>query len=492
MSSPLSRRHFLQQLSLFTGAMLAAPFSASLSFGKTLGNASFNQIPQPLTDGNLYVPKNAMEGPLSTWSARPAGSCYMGGFKAPKLKVVRIAMIGCGFRAASNISRICHVPGAELVACCDIYEDRAKNLSERAAKITGKTCPIYSGDDVAYIQMLKEIKPDAVVISTSWEHHARLACQSMELGAHALVEVPMGVSIKELWKMVDTSERTKKHCMQLENVNYGRDELLFLNMVRMGLIGELLHGEAAYIHRLLGLLDSDSSKDTSWRPYHYVKRNGNPYPTHGLGPVAQYMNLCRGEDTFARLSSFSSPALGFNRYVSQQRDKRGWDRVKFEVGDMNTSIIKTHLGRTIMLQWDEATPRPYSRHNLIQGTAGTLAGFPTRVAGEQLGNGNYHEWIQDDAMAEIYERFEHPLWKRIGETATKLGGHGGMDYVMFHSVVECLQAGEPLDQNVYEGAAWCACTELSEKSVAQGGMPQLFPDFTRGEWRNTEPLAIRN
>ena len=185
------------------------------------------------------------------------------------------------------------------------------------------------------------------------------------------------------------------------------------------------------------------------------------------------MNLERGEDRFCRVAAFASPALGRNAYAKKHlpADHR-WNNTPFICGDMNTAVVKTQLGRTILVQLDETSPRPYSRANLIQGTEGTLAGFPTRVAGEKLGNG------------------DHPLWKRIGELATKMGGHGGMDFVMLSRIVECLRNGEPMDQNVYEGASWSSLLPLTARSIAQGGMPVEFPDFTRGDWKTTMPLAV--
>ena len=336
------------------------------------------------------------------------------------------------------------------------------------------------------------VQPDAVIVCPSWEWHCRVTCDVMKMGAHAFVEVPMAVSIKELWEIVDTSEETRKHCMMMENVNYGREELMYLNMVRQGVIGDLLYGEAAYIHELRGQMKQVERGTGSWRTYHYAKRNGNVYPTHGLGPIAQYMNLARKDDCFGRLVSFSSPALGRAAYAKKNfpADHK-WNKLDFACGDMNTSIIKTTMGRTVLVEWDETSPRPYSRLNLIQGTLGTLAGFPTRVAGEKLGNGNYHEWIEGrEKLAAIYEKYDHPLWKRIGPLALKMGGHGGMDFVMLFRIIECLRNGEPMDQNVYEGAFWSSVSELSEYSVAQGGMPQVFPDFTRGDWKTTAPLGI--
>jgi hypothetical protein len=232
----------------------------------------------------------------------------------------------------------------------------------------------------------------------------------------------------------------------------------------------------------------------SWRTPHYAKRNGNLYPTHGLGPVAQYMNLGRGDDQFNTLVSFSTPARGRQAYAEKNyTPDHKWNALDYKGGDLNTSIVKTQLGRTIMIQWDETSPRPYSRHNLVQGTKGTLAGFPTRVAfegGVEGATDSHHRWAQGDQLKALYEQYEHPMYKRLGALATKMGGHGGMDFMMLYRAVECLRTGTPLDQNVYEGCLWSSVAPLSEASVAQGGMPQKFPDFTRKQWQETKPLAI--
>ena len=440
-------------------------------------------------------------------SPRPEGSIYMGGYRAPKIETVRVAVIGLGERGAPQTMHFAAIPNCEVVAVCDIYPDAVKSVAHKLNMKTGKRPHEYTD----YIKMLEEEKPDAVFINTPWETHAQMAIDSMEHGAHAFVEVPMAITIEDLWRVVDTSEKTKKHCMMLENVNYGREELMFLNMVRKGLIGELLHGEAAYIHELRMQMHSVSRGCGSWRTYHYAGRNGNLYPTHGLGPVAQYMNIARGEDTFDRIVSFSSPAVGRAAYAKKQfPEDHKWNNMEFRCGDISNSIIKTKAGRTILVQWDETSPRPYDRKNLIQGTEGTLAGFPLRVAGERISpgansdltegqpggaeiehKGGYHVWFEGpQAEKLLYDKYDHPLYKRLGEAAKKNGGHGGMDYIMLYRVIECLHNGEPLDQNVYEGALWSAVSPLSEKSVNEGGEPQLFPDFTRGDWRTTEPLQI--
>ncbi len=423
-------------------------------------------------------------------ASRPAGSMYMGGFRVPGIARICMAFIGVGGRGQSHLEHMCVLDGTEVVAVCDLHPQLVRRSQDTVLNKMGKIPAGYSGGPKEYLKMLERQRPDIVIISTDWASHASIACDCMRYGAHVFVEVPLAVSMKELWDVVDTAEATKRHCMMLENVNYGRDELMFLNMCRQGVIGELLHGEAAYIHRLV-TQQKDSHGEGSWRPHYYTKINGNVYPTHGLGPVAQYMGLARGADQFDRLVSFSGPALGQAAYAKNHLPPdHHWNRAQFVCGDMNTAIIKTKLGRTIVVQEDETSPRPYTRLNLIQGTAGTLAGFPTRVCGEKLGDGNYHRWIQGDELAAIYEKYDHPLWKRVGDQAVKMGGHGGMDFVMLYRVMECLRNGWPMDQNVYEGAFWSSLIPLTAQSVAMGGVPVEFPDFTRGDWKNTAPLGV--
>jgi predicted dehydrogenase len=454
--SPTPRRNFIKALGGLTAGMAALP---------------------ALAQANPAVP------------SRPSGARYMGDFAAPKLDKVRIALIGVGARGSGHANQLASIEGTDIVAICDLDEGRAKRSEERV-KGKGHSPKLYSGSDDAWKKMLQEVRPDAVFISTPWELHGVQAVESMKAGAHAFVEIPIAVTLEEMWAIVNTSEQTGRHCMLMENVNYGREELLYLNMVRQGVIGELLHGEAAYIHELRGQMNGGDSTG-SWRTFHYAKRNGNLYPCHGLGPVAQYMNLARGEDNFRRLVSYSSPARGRALFAAKSTNltNPAFKELDYQGGDMNTSIIKTHLGRTVMVQWDETSPRPYSRHNLIQGTLGTLKGFPNGMAIEGVTR-NFHEWTSTEEFNRIAEQYEHPLFKRVGELAQRMGGHGGMDFLMLFRIVECLRNGEPLDQNVYEGCYWSAVAPLSEKSVAEDGMPQDFPDFTRGGWKTTKPLAV--
>lgn len=428
---------------------------------------------------------------------RPSEGTYMGDFAAPKLDTVRIALIGVGARGTGHAKQLAAIEGTEIVAIADLYEDwvdRSVTNCKEAGNGRHQNIARYFGDENQWKLMLKNEKPDAVIIATNWNNHALMAIESMKKGAHAFVEVPVAVSLPEMWEIIDTSEKTKKHCMMMENVNYGREELLYLNLCRKGMLGELLHAEAAYIHELRFQMEEQERGTGSWRTPHYAKRNGNLYPTHGLGPVAQYMNLGRTEDQFASLVSFSSPARGRNLYAEKNYPSdHKWNALDYQGGDINTSIIKTHLGRTIMIQWDETSPRPYTRHNLIQGTKGALAGFPTRIAFEGGVPGvtdSHHRWAEGEQLEAIFEQHEHPMYKRLGSLSKKMGGHGGMDFMMLYRIVECLRNGMPLDQNIYEGCLWSAVSPLSELSVAQGGMPQKFPDFTRGSWKQTQPLNI--
>ena len=460
------------------------------------------------TDRRNFLKKTALSGAglatgilLSNCSTtKPiaeSGGNYMGDFAAQKIENVRAAFIGVGARGGDHMKFMAALDGTEVVAICDLFEDNVNKWAKVAAETGGEgrheNIALYHGDENKWKLMLSEVKPDVVFIATNWNNHAPMAIESMKQGAHAFVEVPLAVTLEEMWEIVNTSERTQKHCMMMENVNYSRNELMFLNMCRQGVLGELLHAEAAYIHELRWQMEEQERGTGSWRTLHYAKRNGNLYPTHGLGPVAQYMNLARTEDNFKSIVSFSTPAFGRKDYAAKNyAADHKWNQLNYKGGDLNTSIIKTTLGRTVMVQWDETSPRPYTRHNLVQGTKGALAGFPTRVALEGGVEGitkDHHRWVQGDDLKAVYEKYDHPLYTRLNDAA-KGSGHGGMDGIMVYRIIECLQKGLPLDQNVYEGAFWSAVAPLSELSVAQGGAPQAFPDFTRGQWKTTEPLEI--
>ncbi len=418
-----------------------------------------------------------------------AASDYAGALCAPKIDAVRLAFFGVGDRGSGHVERALTIDGVEVRAIADPHEAVALRARDACTK-AGRPAPdLYTRGDHDYRRILERDDIDAVLISTPWRWHVPQAAQTMEAGKHAFVEVPLATTVEGCWELVEASERTRRHCMMMENVCYGRDELMFLNAVRVGAIGDLLHAEAAYIHDLRWQMKHVEHGTGSWRTDEHARRNGNLYPTHGLGPVAQYMSIDRGDDRFDTLVSMGTPALGRQRYAARSfPSDHVRNRARYVCGDLNTSLIRTARGRTILVQYDTTSPRPYTRHNLIQGTNGCLAGFPTRLAIE--GQTDVHRWVEGAALAEWRTRFEHPLWTRMGAVARQRGGHGGMDFIMLSRMVECLRAGEPLDQNVYEGASWSVVSPLSEASVAAGGAPQAFPDFTRGRWRDTAPLAI--
>ena len=323
---------------------------------------------------------------------------------------------------------------------------------------------------------LNQLDLDIVYIATPWNWHVPMAVDVMKNGKHAAVEVPAATTLQECWDLVNTSEATRKHCMILENCCYGSSEMTVLQMVRDGVFGEITHGEGAYLHDLRGILTANEGEGL-WRRLPHMQRNGNLYPTHGLGPVAHYMDIHRG-DRFDYMVSVSSREASLSAYVKEHFPEGDPKRAeKYICGDLNTSIIKTVKGRTILLQHDVVNPRPYSRLNMIQGTKGIFADYPPRIF---VDGQKDEEWQKIDAFK---EKYEHPLWKNNEEMARKTGGHGGMDYIMNFRLMDCIKRGLVPDIDVYDAAAWSAPTPLSEASVSQNGAPQKFPDFTRGHWQ---------
>jgi predicted dehydrogenase len=306
---------------------------------------------------------------------------------------------------------------------------------------------------------------------------------AMKSGKHAATEVPAAMSLDDCWAIVETAEKQRKHCLMMENCNYDWPALMAFNMVRQGLFGELLHAEGGYLHDLRGI-KFENRDEGLWRRAWSMKLNGNPYPTHGLGPIANCLDINRG-DRFDYLVSMSSNSRGLQEWaVDHFPEDAPQRKEKFVLGDVNTSLIKTARGRTIMVQHCTNLPRPYSRINLVQGTKGLFSGYPNRLYIE--GRGRADQWVD---AATLQEEFGHPLWKEIGPQAAG-AGHGGMDYIEDYRLIKCLREGQPLDMTVYDAAALSAVVELSVRSVAKSGQPMPVPDFTRGRWRTTPPLPI--
>lgn len=439
-----------------------------------------------LIPAGLYLQASAPATAQTDERNTAANAATMMNHVARVLDTVRVGVIGAGRRGTTILRLLAGVDGVELKAIADSYAPAIDKARALIAEV-GMPAPDFYGDgDHAYRDMLNRDDIDAVFILTPWSWHTPMAVEVMQSGKHAFVEVPAALTLEEGWQLVETSEQTRMNCMMMENVCYGREELMALNMVRQGVLGELLHGEAAYIHELRWQMKDIEEGTGSWRTGWHTRRNANLYPTHGLGPIAQYMNINRG-DRFDYMTSMSSPALGRQRYAQREfPNDHQRNRVKYICGDMNTSLIKTAKGRTIMVQHDTTTPRPYTRHNLIQGTRGVLASYPSRIALDV--EETFHEWQHD--MSAYQAEYEHPLWKELEEQATASIGHGGMDFVMLWRIAWCLRNGVPLDQNVYDAAAWSAVTPLSEASNANRGDSQDFPDFTRGAWKTAAGLNV--
>ena len=300
--------------------------------------------------------------------------------------------------------------------------------------------------------------------------------------------MPAALDLAGCWELVDTSEKTGKHCMMLENCCYDFFELQTLNMVRQGVFGELTHAEGAYIHSLVDYMqpkDGEEIYQDNWRLQHNLKQNGNLYPTHGLGPVAQCMDINRG-NRFDYLTSLSSQQAAFTEHARQTGNTEFADLPTYR-GDMNTTLIKCAGGQSIMVQHDTSTPRAYSRIHLVQGSLGMARKWPRK--GITI-HANGHRWLDEDQMAEMEQKYRHPLTKTIGDIAKKVGGHGGMDFIMDYRLIYCLKNGLPLDQDVYDAAAWSAVVPLSAASVADRSSSQDVPDFTRGDWQTNQPLKI--
>ncbi len=406
------------------------------------------------------------------------------GLKLPAMDKVRIGLVGLGARGGGAVGRLKTIEGVEIVALCDVRPGCVA-AAQKALEAAGKPKAKEFGatpEDWRRLCDLPDV--DLVYNCTPWDLHTPISVAAMKAGKHAATEVPAAVTEEECWELVDTAEQTQRHCMMLENCCYGENELTVLNMCRQGVLGELMHGEAAYIHDLRSLKMNGYWE--FWRLKHSIRRDGNLYPTHGLGPVAQYMGINRG-DRFDCLTSISTRERGLTLWAESHYGADDWRRkTTYKCGDMNTTLIRTLKGRTIMVQHDTTSPRPYSRLNLISGTKGCFADYPARLALDPKA----HEWIEGAALQEYYDKYRHPLWSKVGEEAKKVGGHGGMDFIMDWRLVYCLRNGEALDQDVYDAAAWSAIGPLSEKSAAQRGQSVDVPDFTRGAWEKTPPLGI--
>jgi hypothetical protein len=408
----------------------------------------------------------------------------MAGYAAPKLDTVRVGVIGLGNRGSGAIRRLVRIEGVKITALADI--DPAKvNRANEFVKGYDHAPAMYSGNEDEWKKLCERDDVDLVYICTPWHLHTPNSLYAMENDKHAATEIPAAQTMDECWQLVETSERTKKHCIMLENVCYDFFEMLTLNMARQGFFGDIIHGEGAYIHDLMDHNFSKTVYADMWRLEENSGRNGSLYPMHGLGPICQLMDINYGDRMDYLVSVSSNDFMMGKRAEELAVDDDFWHQYtgrNFR-GNINTTTIRTGKGRTIMVQHDVSSPRPYTRLHLISGTKGIAQKYPSpaRIAT------SHHGWVSEDELKSLEEKFTPEITRRVGEMARQVGGHGGMDTLMDWRLVDCLRNGLPLDMNVYDAASWSSIIPLSEYSVANRSRSVDVPDFTGGAWQTNLP-----
>ena len=455
-----NRRNFLQRVALGTGSLLTG----------------FSTLAKVKKDESDQLPLASYEYDQQRFN--------MCGYGAPKLNVVRIGVVGLGMRGSGAVERLSYIGGVEITALCDKLPDRVSAAQKTLEKMGRPKAKEYSGEN-GWKALCENNIVDLVYTPTPWDLHAPISLYAMKNGKHVATEVNAGLTTDECWQLVETSEKTKKHCMMLENCCYDFFELLTLNMVRNGLFGELVHAEGAYIHDLSkDYLFNKKAYTDMWRLRENAKGSGNLYPTHGLGPIAQCMNINRG-DKMDHLVSVSTNDFSLGPLAKEMSATDSFFNEfvgKPYRGNMNTTIIRTNKGKTMMLQHDVSTPRPYSRIHLLSGTKAVAQKWPDP---ERIGFG--HSWAKPEELQKLYDQYSPPIVKHIGEIAKEVGGHGGMDFIMDWRLIDCLRNGLPLDQDVYDAASWSSVIPLSKQSVNNKSRTVDVPDFTRGSWKTNKP-----
>lgn len=435
-----------------------------------------------LKRGGAAAMAGAVAGAAREAGARPGDQA--GPFAAPPIDLVRIGMVGIGLQGGGHVRNLLDIPGCRITAVCDIRPARTEWAAAEVVKAGHPPPASYTRGPRDFERLCQEADLDLVFTATPWEWHVPVMLSAMAHGKHAATEVPAAMTVEDCWALVESAEKHRRHCVQMENCNYDRPELAVYRMVREGLFGEILHAEGGYLHDLRAIKFEDRDEGL-WRRAWATRLDGNLYPTHGLGPIANCLDINRG-DRFDYLVSMSGPSRGLQAW---RREHEAPDspkqRERYVLGDVNVSLVKTALGRTIVVQHCTNLPRPYSRIHLVQGTRGLFQGYPHRVYIEGASRQN-DRWESADAWMREYE---HPLWTELGARATG-AGHGGMDYLEDYRLIKCLREGLPTDMTVYDAAATSAVVGLSVRSVARKGQPVPFPDFTRGRWKTTPPWAI--
>lgn len=411
----------------------------------------------------------------------------MSGYCAPKLDVVRVGFIGVGNRGSAAVERMSRIDGVRIVAIGDVQPDKAEAAKKRIQS-PGHEAVLYTKDDESWMELCHREDIDLIYIASHWEMHAPMALYAMEQGKHVALEIPAATTVEDCWKLVETSERTKKHCVILENCCYDFFELLTLNMARQGFFGDIVHCEGAYIHDILESFFIKEKRYDYWRLKENAKRNGSLYPTHGLGPVCQLMNVNRG-NRMEYMTSMSSADFMLNKAAKEKAEADDYFKQFVDSpfrGNMNTTCIKTQAGSTIMLQHDVTSPRPYSRIHLVSGTKAFAQKYPLpgKIA---IGHDGF---LSEEEYTKLEKQYTPAIVAKIGDLAKQIGGHGGMDFMMDWRLIDCLRNGLPMDMDVYDAASWSVIGPLSEWSVANRSAAIDIPDFTCGSWKTNTPHDI--
>lgn len=425
---------------------------------------------------------------------RPAGQADVLELRTEPLPTVRVAFIGLGMRGPGAVNRMTHIPGVEIIALCDVEQKNTEKTNKMLVERGFPKAQEFYGDTSVWRKVTALPNVDLIYVATDWKSHALIGVQAMKDGKHVAIEVPSAMNMDEIWALINTSEQTRKHCMQLENCVYDFFELTTLNMVQQGLLGEVVHGEGAYIHGLQPYWDEYWN---NWRMDYNQKHRGDVYPTHGLGPVCQAMNIHRG-DKLNYLVSVDAKQISSINYL---KEKRGQDVKEFLNGEHTSTLISTEKGKSILIEHNVNSPRPYNRMYQLTGTKGFANKYP--IEGYALGsedldpaltknheNLTAHSFVPDDVRKALMEKYKHPIAKNIEEQAKQVGGHGGMDFIMDYRLIYCLQKGLPLDMDVYDLAEWCCLIPLTATSLENNSAPVEIPDFTRGGWNKLKGLKF--
>ena len=411
----------------------------------------------------------------------------------PKIEIVRIGFVGLGNRGSAAVERYTHIPGVQIVALCDYEEERAKNCQQFLKQASMPKATIYYGAK-GYEELCQRKDLDLVYIATDWIHHFPIAMCALQNLKNVAIEVPAAMNLKECWSLVDMCEKVRKHCIMLENCCYDWFEMNTLNMAQNNVFGEIIRAQGAYIHHLANNFSRNwkSNKDDKlgWRLDYNMRHRGDVYATHGLGPVAQALNIHRG-DRMTTLVAMDTKSVIGKALVEERTDSTCNN---FRNGDHTTTLIRTANGKVIEIQHNVMTPQPYNRLYQLTGTKGFANKYPVEgyaldaaqlsASGVQpkVDDLSAHGFMSDADMKALVGKYQHPILKKYGEMAKEVGGHGGMDFIMDSRLIYCLQNGLPLDMDVYDLAEWCCLAELGELSMDNGCAAVEFPDFTRGEW----------